>query len=83
MKKVVRVIKKRDGGYRISGAAKMNFCEALFYMFRNLFKRRVFTDSVISGEVVFEGKTEEECMDYIRSLPNPPKLIEVDASLDL
>ena len=89
MKRVVRVIKKRDGGYLIIGAEKTNFFENLFGLFMIpfqllmiLFKRRVnFTDTVIRGEVVFEGKTQEECLDFIRSLPDPLLYIEAEANL--
>ncbi len=89
MKRVVRVIKKRDGGYLLTGAEKTNFFENLFGLFiipfqllMMLFKRRVsFRDAVIRGDVVFEGKTKEECLDFIRSLPDPPLYIEAEANL--
>lgn len=75
MKKRVRVILYKDT-YTIIGVDIKNY-------FERLFTRTPVVDADCRGDVVFEGKTKEECMNYLNSLPDPPKQIRVEASLDL
>ena len=75
MKQRVRVILYK-GTYTIIGVD-------IKYFFERLFTRTRLVDADCRGEVVFEGKTKDECMNYLKSLPEPPKQIQVEASLDL
>lgn len=65
-----------NGSYTIRRVEIKNFIERLF-------SRTRVVDADCRGEIVFEGKTMEECLNYLNSLPDQPKQIQVEASLDL